>query len=121
VSNIKAAEDLGDNAKRTLISKICRQCFSRHRKEFEAISIFDMEDLEQEVWCSLLESNTYSGEDDIAGWAVRCLDNILKKGSRRVEIVSITPVSQLPHKDRRRVENIMYGGSEGGYDEESQP
>jgi DNA-directed RNA polymerase specialized sigma24 family protein len=121
MANKQAETDFGDKAKRSLVSKICRPCFTRHRKHFEAISIFDLEDLEQEVWCELLESNTYPGGNDIAGWVVRILDNMLRKGSGRVDIAPVESVSQLPYKDRRKVENIMYGGSEDGYDEESQP
>jgi DNA-directed RNA polymerase specialized sigma24 family protein len=121
VSNKRAENDFGNNTKRSLVSKICRQYFTQYRKDFEAIAIFDLEDLEQEVWCKTLESNIYSGGDDLGGWVVRILNHMLVKGTKRNGIAEITSVSQLPYKDRRAVENIMYGGSEGGYDEESQP
>ena len=121
MSNKLSVIDFGNKSKRSLVAKICRLYFSQYRKHFEAISLFDKEDIEQEVWCKLLESNTYSDENKLGSYVDGILKHLLEKGRERMGTVEITPVSQLPYKDKRRVENMMYGGSDDGYDEESRP
>jgi hypothetical protein len=121
VSNKQAVIDFGSKSKRSLVAKLCRLYFAQYRKCLEAVSLFDTEDVEQEVWCKLLESNTYSDEEEFVSYADGILKHLLEKGRDRVDSFEMVSVSQLPHKDKRKVDNIMYGGSGDGYDEESQP
>jgi hypothetical protein len=89
----------------------------RRKADYSALSIFDKEDLEQEIWCSLFESNCQDKES-LKKRAIDFSENFASKGHRKRGYNDVTeiPVSQLPDAERQMVENLFYSG--GDFDDE---
>lgn len=90
------------------ISQLARKEFFRRRNTYQAISLFESEDLEQELWLGLFESNKTDREAllQVARNRVR---NLSIKGEKRNEIGQEIPVSQLPKDQRKAIKHLIYG------------
>lgn len=101
------------------IKQIAQRRFRQYKGEYQRQNLFEVDDLEQEIWAELFESNLIK-RDDFLFEAERICDKLRKRGGRRpVEI----PISQLNKKERADINNLFYGtGSlEDDYSEESNP
>jgi hypothetical protein len=92
------------------VSSLSRAFFKVYQTEFNSVSIFDVEDLEQEIWCRLFESNSFKGEEgQFESYIDGILKHILEKGSGRIDKTEIVPLSQLRKHERIKVETLLYG------------
>jgi hypothetical protein len=101
------------------IKGIAKKWFRSYKGEYGRVSLFELEDLEQEIWASIFESDGNSKERFLT-IAENTADKMRKKGGRLpVEI----PISQLPRKERIAMNNLFYGagGDSDDYSEESFP
>ena len=101
------------------IKRIAQEWFREYKGEYNRVNLFEVEDLEQEIWAELLESPLTSRKGMIAE-ASRIADKHRKHGSRLpVEI----PISQLGRNEKTGIDNLFYGDcpNEDDYGEESYP
>jgi hypothetical protein len=99
------------------IADLAKRQYGRRKGAYSAISIFELEDLEQELWCALFESDGSNAEEllDIAEKKAEALaqQGIRKRGNPpMVEI----PISQLEENERHYVENLLYSSAGNGED-----
>lgn len=99
------------------IEKLTRYQFHRRKSAYASESIFDIEDLEQELWAGMFES-TADSADSLRADAEAHAEKIAQRGMRKnrkaygpVEV----PISQLPDDQRHAMENLFYGS--GSFDE----
>ena len=101
------------------LKKIAQSWFRKFKGQYNRANLFEVEDLEQEIWAELLESS-YVTKEILLREIERICDKHRKRGDRQpVEI----PVSQLDRDERAHVNNLFYGISAGedDYSEESYP
>lgn len=105
-----------DDAFKKDIEDFARQQFHRRKSAYASESIFDVEDLEQELWCAMLESE-FTSADHMREYIEEHAEMIAQRGMRKnakaygpVE----TSVSQLPDDQRFAMENLFYSG--GSFD-----
>ena len=99
------------------ISTLAKRQYSRRKGAYATIAIFEIEDLEQELWCALFESDGKSRDElfDIAEKKAEALaqQGIYKRGDPPMTEI---PISQLEEDERRYVENLLYSNS-GNYED----
>jgi hypothetical protein len=91
------------------ISDLARRQYARRRGAYAALSIFEREDLEQELWCTIFECDGDSDKELflIAEKKAEALaqQGIYKRGDSPITEI---PISQLGEDERRYVENLVY-------------
>jgi hypothetical protein len=94
------------------ISKIARQQIARRKVAYEACSIFDKEDLEQEIWAELLEDSIKT-IDGAKNKALDIAEMVANRGRRKTSFSEYReiPISQLGETERRKTNNLFYGSS----------
>ncbi len=106
----KLANDLfrSNEQFRQQISKLAASQYSRRKKAYNTIAIFEVEDLEQEIWCQLFESDCIDSTDMVCV-AESCAEKVAQRGIWKMnkDYVAEVPVSQLDN-ERRYVENLLY-------------
>ncbi len=100
----KIAKDLyeGDAEFRDCVTTIAHKQIARRRKDYYAMSIMEPEDLEDEIWVDLFESDCASRES-LESKAVDFVESFRKRANTE-EI----PFSQLPVDENRDYENKVY-------------
>jgi len=115
----KIANDLfNQDDFKACISDLAKRQFKRRKGAYSTISIFEVEDLEQELWCALLESEEVDKEEllDMAERKAEALaqQGIYKRGDpAMIEI----PISQLEENERNYAENLFYSSAGNGGEE----
>lgn len=94
---------------RAQISKLANAQYSRRQKAYNAVAILDVEDLEQEIWCELFESNV-DDENDMLISAEKMAEKVAQRGIWKMgkEHFEEIPISQLDRNERRYTENLLY-------------
>lgn len=92
------------------VAALAKSQIGRRRQAYSAVALFEPEDLEQEIWCKLFESNI-SAIDDFTIYAMRISEQLARRGDRKKKYngISEIPVSQLCESEYREVWNKMYG------------
>ena len=107
----KIANDLFQHDKQfsKQICTLANSQYARRQKAYNAVAIFDVEDLEQEIWCGLFESNC-GDNDDMLYTAETYAEKIANRGRRKIgkEQYEEIPISQLEKNERQRTENLLY-------------
>jgi len=101
------------------VGKIARGWFRKFKGQYNRNNLFEVEDLEQEIWAELLES-LYVTKETLLREADRICNKHRMRGDRQpVEI----PLSQLDKDERAEMNNQFYGisATEDDYGEESFP
>ncbi len=108
----KKAHELFDNDKDfvNLINQLAIKQFNRRKTAYAAESLFEAEDIEQELWCAIFESNA-KNKDILYEVAKKKAEAIARRGDRKNDgikgFVEI-PISQLPKEERHQMENLFY-------------
>jgi hypothetical protein len=104
---------MNDDGFKKEIEQFARKQFHRRKSAYASESIFDVEDLEQELWCAMLESE-FSSASQLREYVEEYAEVIARRGDRKNEKafgpVEI-PISQLPDDQRFAMENLFYAGS----------
>jgi hypothetical protein len=105
----KIAKDLyeGDAEFRDCVTTIAHKQIARRRKDYYAMSIMEPEDLEDEIWVDLFESDCASRES-LESKAVDFVESLAKRGFRKRANTEEIPFSQLPVDENRDYENKVY-------------
>ena len=105
----KTAKDLfeKDMEFRDFVTTIAKRQMRRRREDYAAMSIFEAEDLEQEIWCDLFESEC-ADKKSLENKVEDFVENFAAKSRMKREGVVESPVSQLPDRQRQAVENLFY-------------
>ena len=106
---------ISDKKFRQAIAVIARRQFNRRQKAYYAISIFDVGDLEQELWTRLFTSDI---EDKklLLVFAQRRAEDIATNGRRKWRKLQEYPIADFPRRSRDWLENLFYSSR---YDLES--
>ena len=96
------------------ISRLANSQYQRRAKAYNAVSIFDVEDLEQEIWCEIFECDC-ADADIMYDCAEQCAEKVANRGRRKMgkEHFEEIPVSQLGKDERHYVENLFYSTAGG--------
>jgi len=101
------------------VGKIAQDWFRKFKGEYNRNNLFEVEDLEQEIWAELLESS-YATKENL----LREVDRICNKHRMRGDRLPVEiPLSQLDKDERSEMNNLFYGisATEDDYGEESFP
>lgn len=101
-----------DDKFKAMVEQLTRQQFARRRSAYASESIFDLEDLEQELWCAMLESDCHDAIELIdyaEAYAEKVADRGRHKNRKAYGRVE-TPISDLPDNQRFAMENLFYSG-----------
>ena len=101
------------------IKQIAQECFRKYKGEYNRVNLFEVEDLEQEIWAELLESSLTSRKGMIAEASRIANKHRMRGDCLPVEI----PISQLGRNEKTGMDNLFYGNcpNEDDYGEESFP
>jgi hypothetical protein len=90
------------------IAKIARSEFKRRRSAFEAVSLFDAEDVSQEIWFRLIEREPDVSQDDLPNRVRHHSDLIAHVGRMRRRSMPVDCVSNLSKPERQEYNNRVY-------------
>ena len=105
----KIAKDLfeKDIEFRDYVTTTAKAQIKRRQNDYSAMAIFDAEDLEQEIWENLFESEC-AGRESLEKRVIDFVEGFARKGERKRGGFAEIPVSQLPDGQRQAVENLFY-------------
>ena len=114
---------LNDNRFKSRVSLIASVQFHKHPTAFRAVSVFDIEDLEQEMWSAVFNSNenTDIGLELVAKRRAKALEQRgMRKTFRKETHVpfsesprySAVPISQLPKVERLAMTDLLYSSTD---------
>jgi len=113
----KIARDLfeKDVEFRDYVSTLAKKQISRRKADYSSLSIFEAEDLEQEIWANLFESECANKKslENRAGYFV---ESFARHGDRKRKNMTIQPVSQLFGKDRDDIDDLFYSSESAASD-----
>ena len=107
--NQQALKYFHQTVARDYVHRLCVKHYRRKMPAFQAMALFECEDVEQELWTRLFESKFKGHLDAFFLFIFGTLSAMCKKGIRRVNRLQQIPVSQLPEKQREYVERSFYG------------
>lgn len=101
------------------VESLAKAQFRRRRKSYRAIGINELEDVEQELWLSIFDSDGAT-KDEFLKIAHDYSEALERRGARLRSAASAAgdievPISQLPEDQRHVMENLFY--SQGNFDE----
>lgn len=108
-----------DKEFRERIALTARVEFERRKAAFRAVSIFEVEDLEQELWAAIFEANTGS-QAELAALALRKAEAIAQRGMHKTscpetykpfttnERLVEVPASQLRGAEKDAIDDLLY-------------
>ncbi len=96
-----------DEGFKQAIAAIANQQFNRRKLAYIAVSLFDSEDLEQELWARIFASDIVDKKIFLE-FAQDKADQIATKGKRKRRRYQEIPISQLPKEEKHQMENLFY-------------
>ncbi len=105
----KIANDLfeGDAEFRDYVTTIANKQMARRKKDYHALAIMEPEDLDQEIWCDLFESEC-ADKESLKKRVNDFAEILACRGRWERSATGESPLSQLTEEQRKAVENIFY-------------
>jgi|TARA_Y100000034_G_scaffold135002_1_gene205277 hypothetical protein len=90
------------------ITKLIHRFYRDYKYDFELISLFDQEDVEQEVWAHLLEQEKLKKRHEVYERAKSYLRELLRIVKCRGEITEIISFSDFGFESQEELDNYLY-------------